>query len=878
MTIAGITCCDAASSTANATPTTRQAAPLASGWRFHFGEVGAQVVTDQFDDGAWQTVSVPHTWNRLGEVGTERSAATNNDLGVGWYRLRFNAPTRTDAQRQFLQFDAIGELADIWLNGKKLGTHAGAFSRFRFDVTDVLRAGQTNTLVVKADNSKPMPGSSTQDIIPLGGDFFVYGGIYREVALITANAVHMDLLDYGGPGVYAHASEVSNDQASINVLARLKNDSNKPRNIVVVTRVIDAAGNEVGAITHQARLAAASASEVNAKLMLAKPHLWNGRTDPYLYRVSVELRDGAKVLDSVEQPLGIRSYRIDANEGLFLNGQHLPLHGVSRHQDRAGKGWALSKADHEEDMALIADMGANAVRFAHYEHAQDWFDLADRYGMLVWSEIPFINAANFNSDEPTAALVANARQQLIEGIRQSYNHPSVFAWSVGNEINIGSFTGARKATKSLTLLRNLNELAKHEDPTRVTAFADCCESPPMKLPDPEPLVGTTDLIGYNRYFGWYYGKPADFGDFMDLMHARHPQLPIGISEYGAGGALSQHTQNPLGGVINIVGRPHPEEILSWYHEEAWPQIRARPYVWGSFIWNMFDFASDLRGEGDTVDLNDKGMVSFDRKTRKDVFFYYKAQWSSDPVVHINSSRYTERPYAVTDVRVYSNASAVSLKQNGKDVGSAKCEDHICVWHNLALNAGNNVLVASADFAGKIVSDSVQWHAPDAARGLGINVGDLVDSGAANGQLIGPDQFFSGGAPALLNGLSGGNFVKAGDMPARKTVTGGDAALYEGYRTGDFSYDIPMPNGTWRVTLHSFEPDAGLLATRTFDVLANDRVQLKAWSPGKAAGGVLKAADATFKIRVTDGHLHLKFESAGGPALLAAITIAPANMN
>jgi beta-galactosidase len=613
---------------------------------------------------------------------------------------------------------------------------------------------------------------------------------------------------------------------------------------------------------------------VNAVLAVPNPRLWNGRADPYLYTVRVELRRGATELDAVTQPLGIRSFRVDANAGFFLNGRHVRLYGVSRHQDRAGKGWALSPADHEEDMALIAELGANAVRFAHYQHAPEWFELADRYGMLVWAEVPFVNEANFTLDEPTPALIANARQQLLEQIRQNHNHPAVFAWSVGNEIDIGNFMRNRRAGQSLSLLRNLHELAKSDDPNRLTAFADCCETPPMQVPGAEPLAGTTDLIGYNRYFGWYYGKSVDFGATLDTFHQRHPTLPIGISEYGAGAALSQHTDNPLGGVVDMLGRPHPEEVQNRYHELTWPQIQARPFVWGSFIWNMFDFSSDLREEGDAIDINDKGLVTYDRKTRKDAFFYYKAQWSNEPVVHIAGGRYVERPYAVTDVRVYSNAPSIRLVRNASDLGTSTCDAGVCVWREVGLEAGANTFTASAGFAGKTVAHSVRWNGPDAARGVRIDSGDLAGHRAPDGQLVGSDNFFDGGDAKRLNGLSIGGFGNR-EPSKRKTVAGAkDPVLYEGYREGSFSYDIPLPNGAWNVTVHSFESVARLAQTRTFNVVANGRMELKAWSPGQVAGEAFKAAEASFRIRVSDGRLRLRFEPVGGAALIAAITISP----
>lgn len=324
----------------------------------------------------------------------------------------------------------------------------------------------------------------------------------------------------------------------------------------------------------------------------------------------------------------------------------------------------------------------------------------------------------------------------------------------------------------------------------------------------------------------------------------------------------------------MLGRPHPEEVQNRYHELTWPLIDARPFVWGSFVWNMFDFSSDLREEGDAIDINNKGLVTYDRKTRKDTFFYYKARWSNEPVVHIASGRYVDRPYAATDVRVYSNAPSVRLKRNDSDLGAKVCEAGVCVWREVSLGTGANTFTASADFAGKPMSHSLSWSGPDVARGMHINSGDLVGHRAPDGQLVGSDNFFDGGDAKLLNGLSMGGFGTPRTGKRKAVADAKDPTLYAGYREGSFSYDIPLPNGTWNVTVHSFESVARLVHVRTFNVIANGRTELKAWSPGQVAGGPFKAAEASFRVDVRDGRLRLQFESVGGAALIAAITISP----
>ena len=850
----------------------REAVDLAHGWRFRFGGDATGITAPGFDDSKWQSVDLPHTWNRLGEYATVRSPETNNSQGIGWYRLGFTAPAATAGRRQYLQFDGVGNIAEVWVNGTRAGEHKGAFSRFRFDVTSLLKPGAANLIVVKADNSKPAPGSSTENVIPLGGDFFIFGGLYRKVALISAGPASIDLLDHGGPGVYAKATAVTPDRADVEVVTRLRN-AGRARKLTVVTTIADASGATVATTTSPVTLAATG--EARQSLAVPKPHLWNGRADPYMYTVGVELRDGAAVVDRVVQPLGIRTFKVDVDQGFSLNGKYLQLVGAARHQDRPVKGWALSPADHAEDMAIMADMGANTVRMAHYQHAQEWDDAADRTGMVAWAEIPFVNGVSFKNGEPaSAALTANAREQLTELIRQNYNHPSIMFWSVGNEVDIGAnFGRSSKPAQSLGLLKTLAALAKTEDPSRLTTFADCCEeSGDRSTVGQQMLAGATDVMGYNRYYGWYYGTPAEFGPKLDHFHAKHPTVPMSVSEYGAGGALSQHSDNPLGGPVSTFGRPHPEEFESWYHEESWKALKVRKYLFAHWIWNMFDFSSDLRQEGDAIDLNDKGLVTYDRKTKKDAFYFYRANLSSEPTLHITSSRYVDRAYPVTSVRVYSNADTVALTVNGVAAGTQPCPDRICVWPNVALKPGANAVAVSATIGGATVNDSVTWNGPDLAKGLHLDAGGLAGHVSPDGVRYGSDTFFTGGDAKQLNVRPG-----FGDNrpQVKKEVTGGtDAVVFANYREGSFGYDLPLPNGRWMVKVVSFEPDAALAGSRSFAVTTSGGKGVTGFNPAQVAGGVLKAAVLSLPVTVRDDHLKLDFAAAGGPAVVAAIDVMP----
>src|SRR5579859_6029345 len=800
----------------------RLSLPLDQGWRFSYGAAdGAEAAA--FDDHGWAQVGLPHTWNRLGGT-KDRESTYNHERGQGWYRLGFTPPADYAGKKLWLQFDGASIVTDVWLNGVKLGTHKGAFGRFRFDATPALKAGQANLLAVRTDNSSPnAPNSPTAEIPPMSGDFFMFGGLYRKVSLIATDPVHFDMLDDGGPGIYAHAKTIDAQSAAIEVAERIANDGPKAETVTVKTAILDDGGREVAAGSQSVTIAAGQIASPSPDLSIAKPHLWDGRKDPYLYQVAVTISsDKGAVLDEMRQPLGVRSYKIDPDKGFFLNGKPLGLHGVSRHQDRPVKGWAISAEDQRQDMDIMLDLGINTLRLAHYQHDQVIYDLSDRAGLVVWAEIPVVDRTSPKGMADTPhGFQANAESQLRELIKQNYNHPAVFVWSIGNETNLGART-PETAEHAKPLLTDLNKLAHQLDPSRLTAMADCCEpAADAKDPPTEVLAGITDVFGYNRYQGWYVQTPEDLGPVLDGYHKLHPAVPLSVSEYGGGGALSQHSDNGLDGLVFPKGHFHPEEHQSRLHEIWYRQLKARPYLWATWIWNMFDFTSDVRNEGDLMDTNNKGLVTFDRKTRKDVFYYYQAQWSDKPVLHLNGSRYTDRAYDVNDVEVYSNARTVHLKAGSRDLGEAKCADFLCVWHDVRFEPGETVLTASATYAGKPVSDSVTWHYSGQPDVINIRAGS-PEGIHAGGLRFGSDDFVTGGTAVDRHPQPS----PENPYPPIPAVGEGDrAALFETYREGKFTYAVPVAPGRYKVTLRFFEPNGQAAAKqRVFNVLADGAVK------------------------------------------------------
>jgi beta-galactosidase len=661
----------------------RQSVSLDRGWRFLASEcAGAQA--PGFDDHSWQPVDLPHTWNALdGQDGGD-----DYRRGAGWYRRHLPLDGSFAGRRLYLQFDGASLMADVYVNGVRLGSHRGGFARFRFDATGVLHPGADNLIAVRVDNGK-------LGIPPTASDFTIFGGLYRGVSLLATDPVQVSAMDMGSPGVFVEQGAVGPASASVMVRTEVENHTPMPREVDMQVTVLDASRAAVAGAdsAFRVRLEPNGTNEVAKRLTIARPRLWSGRADPYLYTVRVELRPvaagGAKAVlsDAVEEPFGVRTFTVDPDRGFILNGKPLDLHGFNRHQDWPDRGWAISDAEEAEDFGIMMDSGATAVRVSHYQQSDSWYARCDRAGLVAWAEIP-----SWGQGLETPEFLESARQQLRELIRQNFNHPSICFWGVGNET-----TGPA----SEAVIEALTEVVREEDPSRLSTYASNHDNA-------DPKNWHTDVVAFNRYFGWYSGQLGDFAAWLDKTRADYPRARFAMSEFGAGASVAQHQENP--------GRPeprgpfHPEEYQNLYHEAYWAALRDRPYVWAKFIWCLHDFASDGRNEGDHPGRNDKGLVTYDRKLRKDAFYFYKASWASDPVVHIASCRFVDRTEAVTEVKVYSNAPEVTLEVNGVSLG-AKGDPQggrVFRWPGVRLSPGQNQVSARARFGASEEADSCVW--------------------------------------------------------------------------------------------------------------------------------------------------------------------------
>ncbi|MBQ3128935.1 MAG: glycoside hydrolase family 2 protein [Clostridia bacterium] len=563
----------------------------------------------------WTQLNLPYTWN--GKDGQD--GGNDYHRGTCYFAKTLKADELPEGEVKHLQFDGVNSSCEVFWNGKSLTKHDGGYSTFRVKIDDVK---DENLLAVAVDNS------SNDRVYPQNADFTFYGGIYRDVSVIGVPEKHFDLEYYGAPGIMV-TPEIKGKDAEIEIKTFINDDDD-----CKVKYEIIADGEVI----------ASKVDDDDADFVIENVHLWDGLDDPYLYTAKATLIYKGEEVDEISTRFGCRSFKIDPEKGFILNGREYPLRGVSRHQDRPDIGNALLPEHHKEDLDLILEMGANTIRLAHYQHSQVFYDLCDEAGLVLWAEIPYISRHMPNGYDNTIS-------QMKELVSQNYNHPSIVVWGLSNEITIAGADDPH-------LIKNhkeLNEICHKMDKTRLTTIA----SVTMCSIDSE-YVHISDVLSYNHYYGWYGGTTDMNGPWFDNFHAKYPKKPIGISEYGCE-ALDWHTSDPVQG-------DYTEEYQAYYHEELIKQIADRPYLWATHVWNMFDFAADARAEGGENGMNHKGLVTFDRKYKKDSFFAYQAWLSKKPMVHLCGKRYIDRVEDVTKVTVYSNCDEVELFANGVSVG------------------------------------------------------------------------------------------------------------------------------------------------------------------------------------------------------------------
>ena len=607
--------------------------PLNDGWQLFRADVS------RFDEATnWTPVTLPHTWNA-----TDAESGNGWYAGVGWYQKDLGMMDDAAGRRVVLRFEGAGSVAEVFVNGTRVGAHRGSYGAFAFDVTDSIAVGKPNVVRVKVDNR------ARPDVLPVNDYLFtIFGGLYRPASLILQDPVHITACDHASSGVVLEQRSLDDAHGRVDVTARLRNAGARTSNVELRVNVLDAQGAVVASEVRSVALPPGPVQAETIAVDVPKPHRWNGRKDPYLYRFTVELRAGGTLLDTVTERWGFRTYGFDARRGFILNGQPYPLNGVCRHQERQGKGNALSDADHAADMELVREIGATTVRFAHYQQSDTVYRLCDELGILAWAEIPFVNTV-------TGEEAANAREQLVDLIRQARNHPSIFVWGLHNEVY-----GKKETDVAPALTRELHELAKREDPWRPTIATTGAGDPV------QTVTYIADLQGVNRYFGWYSGKdPAKLEEWIVRMNRERPDNRISLSEYGAEGNVAQQSETiPDPFPDPVKGQFYPEIVQTRLHEVQWAILERHPEIWGTYVWNLCDFTVPLWNRGGVPGRNMKGLVTYDRAVRKDAFHWYRVNWNAAPAVHVADLRIPRHAGKAFDLPVYANRPDVEVRIDG----------------------------------------------------------------------------------------------------------------------------------------------------------------------------------------------------------------------
>jgi len=652
-------------------------------WEFKKGPFPSDPVLFQESmQSGWHAVAIPHTWNAI-DMQTYQNIFYAGD---GYYRKTYIPDIDLKGKRIFLRFEGVASVAEVYVNSQLAGNHKGGYSAFAIELTNMLKYGEINELLVKVNN-EPRP-----DVIPINHTLFgVYGGIYRPVELIITENVNIAVTDYASPGVYISQKNVSKKQAGVNIRVKLENRNHGIQTVQLENQISDASGKIVARQESVVELLPQGRQSVEQNFVIKNPRLWQGLEDPYLYKVTTRLTHEGKLMDEIVQPLGLRHFELKAGDGMYLNGKKTPMYGVCRHQDWWKLGSALTNEQHDADLAIIREMGATTIRLAHYQQSEYFYAKCDSIGFMVWAEIPFVNRVSTKEGD-------NAKQQLTELIRQNYNHPSVYVWGLHNEVYTPvNYTAA--------LTAELNDLAKSEDPDRYTVSVNGYGNPG------HGVNMNADIQGINRYFGWYEKKIQDLEPWITGLEKDYPDYKIMLTEYGAEANINQQ-QEIAGDAGDCCGptKNYNESFATRFHEIQWGIIAKHPYLLASYIWNTFDFATPVSYQGGVPARNMKGLVTFDRQIKKDPFYWYKANWSKEPVLYITQRRVVERENQTTSVTVYSNVGIPKLYVNGVEINVLKKGTTAVhyIFDNVKLSEGKNEIAVKAVKDGKTFEDKIYW--------------------------------------------------------------------------------------------------------------------------------------------------------------------------
>lgn len=658
--------------------------PFNDGWQFKKAEVFPKNV-----GGEWEKVTIPHTWN------AEDMQVKKNIFyaGVAYYQKKYTPEASLSDKRVFLRFEGVASTAEIYINNTFAGRHNGGYSAFAIEATKLLKYGEENTILVKVDNA-PNP-----EVIPINHTLFgVYGGIYRPVNLIVTEKVNIAVTDHASPGIYISQDNVTKKSADVSVKIKLENKNLDARNVRINTTIYETDGRVKAKQETPVTVLPQGRQFFTQNFAIKNPHLWQGLEDPYLYKVVTQITADNQIIDEVVQPLGLRHFELIAEDGMYLNGKKVPMYGVCRHQDWWKLGSALTNEQHDTDLAIIKEIGATTIRFAHYQQSEYIYAKCDSIGFIIWAEIPFVNRVSTQEAD-------NAKQQLVELIRQNYNHPSIYVWGLHNEV----YT---PYDYTVALTTDLNDLAKSEDPYRYTVSVNGHN----KVDQASNL--TADIQGINHYFGWYGGVISDVEKWVTGMEENFPGYKVIFSEYGAEANIHQQ-EEVVGDHGRYFSQFYPETFSTKFHEIQWGVIAKHPYILASYVWNTFDFATPVNTQGGVEARNMKGLVTFDRKTKKDPFYWYKANWSKEPVVYITQRRAVKRENQTTPVTVYSNRGLPKLFVNGVEITDYEMgtTDVHYIFKNIKLKEGENIIEAKATKDGTTYEDKIVWDYSEKYKGM-----------------------------------------------------------------------------------------------------------------------------------------------------------------